>query len=703
MSSSVLWILVLGLLHGYDEAAHRVVLVPRSLYLPDGGVQASTWAKNYSRELRDGGEAAVVDFPGRAQRPEPDWAMEIRLDMGDVDAWRFRDLYASSTRRWQALASNTDDELRRAVPGLLEVFDEIQTLGDASRAPASPAEPAPYAFLDLRNPDAAEAIDTAWRDLVAGPLAITYRRWTQLHLLAFDDPARTIEEVMVQVHPTTGRPIGATAELDLWGYLAQAAAYGASSLDDRDVRVGMVRSAATRFQGIADDYESFDDWWRDRGAGPPHSWGVPGFDEQGVASRRIGLLSAHWHREEVASGAIEAVAESDAEPPGSQRSSRRLAATVSGMVLVLAVVALVAWIGPGRGRGDGVTGTTQLVQQTTAPLLGSTTTSAAPATTEPLSPRLVGTIRVGDLPDTPLLAGGFVWVPNSGGDTVTQVRTDGTVERTFRTGDMPDTPLAVGDRLWVPNRGAGTVTVHRLDTGAQQGVINVGLDADTPILSASLVWVPVRSEGVVLAVDPRSLDIVARLETGDNPITPLEVNSALWVANRFSNTVSRIDPATQRVTDTIPVGAEPDRPIAVGSALWVPNRGEGTLTRIDTASRQVTHTVNIGFRPDTPVLVDGNLWIPDRDGNEMVVVDTSTRSVVDRISVDEQPRTPLVVGHSVWVPLIDGEEVVRIDTETVRVTHRIVTGQGPDTPIFVEGVIWVPNRREDTITRIVER
>jgi len=148
-----------------------------------------------------------------------------------------------------------------------------------------------------------------------------------------------------------------------------------------------------------------------------------------------------------------------------------------------------------------------------------------PSTNKPLGDGIAGTS-----PSGVAAGGGFVWVANTGDNTVSEIN-----PRTL--GDARP-PITVGSRPWAVATGAGAV------------------------------WVANEGSNNVFRIDAESGSIT-QIDVGHQP-TALAVGSgAVWVANSGDGTVSRIDPSSNRVNKTITVGNRLSG-IAVGEgSVWV--------------------------------------------------------------------------------------------------------------------------------------
>jgi DNA-binding beta-propeller fold protein YncE/mono/diheme cytochrome c family protein len=219
-------------------------------------------------------------------------------------------------------------------------------------------------------------------------------------------------------------------------------------------------------------------------------------------------------------------------------------------------------------------------------------------------------VAVGRQPDSPVVAGGVVWLVASADAAVVRVE-DGEAT-TIDVGPDP-AGLAVDDEsVWVANGGDGTVTRIGRASGEVTGDrIDVGGQPADVAVADGVVWVTDFDGGRVTRIDAASGEISGEpVRVGRRPRGVAIGEGAVWVANAGDGTVTRLDPADGEVVgDPIEVGANP-RELAVGAGfVWVANAGDSTVVRIDPASGELAgEPVEVGEDPIGIAVGDGAVW-----------------------------------------------------------------------------------------------
>ncbi len=150
---------------------------------------------------------------------------------------------------------------------------------------------------------------------------------------------------------------------------------------------------------------------------------------------------------------------------------------------------------------------------------------------DPRSARVAGSTFAGASPTAVVLAGGSVWVANSGDAVVTRFNPSTFEEGPIRTISVGLAPSAIAfgeGAIWVANAGDDTVT--RIDPG-----------------TTSTTTIPV----------------------GDRPTGVAVGAGSVWVANAAAGTVARIDPVRNEVVRMIAVGNAPSAIAVGGGSIWV--------------------------------------------------------------------------------------------------------------------------------------
>jgi YVTN family beta-propeller protein len=202
-----------------------------------------------------------------------------------------------------------------------------------------------------------------------------------------------------------------------------------------------------------------------------------------------------------------------------------------------------------------------------------------------------------------------VWAANSQSHTVTRIET-----ATARAGPQVPvgaTPLfltAEDDFVYVSNSGDDTVTVVDARTGQPAGAaVRVGKDPRGIGANGRVAFVVNHGSDTVSRIE--NGQVTQTIPVGQNPVGIAARKDAIWVANEGDDTVSRIDAGTGRVTSTR-VGS---RPYAVGfddPYMWVADRGSNDVVRLDPKTgRRVGRPIPIPGEPVNMTQADGFLWV----------------------------------------------------------------------------------------------
>jgi serine/threonine-protein kinase len=291
------------------------------------------------------------------------------------------------------------------------------------------------------------------------------------------------------------------------------------------------------------------------------------------------------------------------------------AATATATATAGGEPAVAATIRAGRGP-DGITvdgdGTVWVANATAGTLVHIPAGAKAPEG---------GPTPAGRQPDSPVVAGGVVWLVASGDDTVLRVKGSDTTR--IPAGREPS-GLAVDERsVWVANAGDGTVTRIDRASGEVEGApIQVGRRPADVAAADGVVWVTNFDDGTVTRIDAGSGRVTGEpIEVGRRPRGIAIGEGSVWVANAGDATVSRIDPAGGAVSgDPIPVGENP-RELAVGEgSIWVANAGDGTVTRIDPSGKVVGDPIEVGEDPIGIAAGGGSVYTADFRGDTVTQI-----------------------------------------------------------------------------------
>jgi YVTN family beta-propeller protein len=218
----------------------------------------------------------------------------------------------------------------------------------------------------------------------------------------------------------------------------------------------------------------------------------------------------------------------------------------------------------------------------------------------------------------------------------------GHVQAAIRVGRAPGAVLVAGGSVWVANSGDGTVS--RIDPATNRVIATIDVIGHPTQLTADSPWVWVATREGLRRIDPASNLVVQTLPLPVNVGDVLAAGGWLWVA-LDDGTVWRLDPADGGVLASIPVASRGASVLASGGGrLWAANRD--MLVAIDPRRATVTDRFIDNCcqgRLTDLALVDGGAW--------KVVWKVDSKGAVFRIPVDpptpsDRPTDP-IVGYSV--------------------------------------------------------
>jgi YVTN family beta-propeller protein len=232
--------------------------------------------------------------------------------------------------------------------------------------------------------------------------------------------------------------------------------------------------------------------------------------------------------------------------------------------------------------------------------------------------RLSATIAPGTAVDGMAAGDGAVWTSDSRRGLLTRIDPAlRRVDRLVRIGGSGGyftwkAPVATGDgSVWVANQ-AGAVV--RIDPARRrvQSRIGVGTGGNALAVGDGGVWVARDLDQTVTRIDPSTNNVVATIPVASGPGGIAAGAGGVWVAETQKNALARIDPGTNSITATIPVGRAPNGVAVGGGAVWVANSGSGTVSRVDPATGRVTATTHVGQSPQALAIAHGVLGVTVR-------------------------------------------------------------------------------------------
>jgi peptide/nickel transport system substrate-binding protein len=261
---------------------------------------------------------------------------------------------------------------------------------------------------------------------------------------------------------------------------------------------------------------------------------------------------------------------------------------------------------------------------------------------------LIGQIPVGIQPGGIAFGEGYVWVTNTGADTVSQIdlATRSAVNR-IPVGRAPTGIVVEKGSIWVTNSGERTVSRINAATGAVVDKIEVGNGPTAIASSAGFLWVANTTDSTVIQIDATSGSVGRPVGVGAKPIGLAADENGLWVASEDGASITRLDPVSGIALAAPILLASRPRAIALDAdALWVAS-GDGTVTRVDPSAR-VTATVDVGTPLGSIALGLDAVWVADLEGHIYRLSASDPSSTPTRISTGSSVGALAVVDGDLW-------------------------------------------------------
>jgi len=264
---------------------------------------------------------------------------------------------------------------------------------------------------------------------------------------------------------------------------------------------------------------------------------------------------------------------------------------------------------------------------------------------------VIAEIQVGERPSGIAVGDGYVWVTNTGADTVSQVNLQtGEVLSRIAVGRSPSGVAVAEGSVWVANSGDRTVTRINSKIGQVVGEpIQVGNGPTAIAAAGSVLWVANSTDSTVVSVDAQTGEVGRKTGVGAGPIALAADDSAIWVVSEDAAAVTELDPVTGvTIAAPIQVAARPTAIALDHDSAWV-TAADGTLTRIDRAANRIMSTIEIGGSL-TAIAVSGAwIWVASQDGHIYRVDPTREVTLPEPISTGSAIGALAEVEGQVWL------------------------------------------------------
>jgi peptide/nickel transport system substrate-binding protein len=312
-----------------------------------------------------------------------------------------------------------------------------------------------------------------------------------------------------------------------------------------------------------------------------------------------------------------------------QRHPRLTAGTSAALALLLATSGLLVW------------------RPWQPPALASVAENSI-GVLDPDRNELVGQIRVGSRPGGLAVGEGYVWVTNTGDDTVSQIdlATHSAVNR-IPVGRSPTGVVVAEGSVWVTNSGERSVSRINVATGRAVDTIDVGNGPTAIAASGDWLWVANATDSTVVRIDARTGELGDSIGVATTPDALAADADGLWVASEFVSAISRLNPITGQTIEIIPLAGRPSAIALDSDSLWVA-AADGTVARIHRITNRVT-TIDLGGQLDSIAINGDWVWVGDRSGyvHRLNRADPSSSPV--KIKTVTSVAALAIVEGNVWV------------------------------------------------------
>ena len=315
-----------------------------------------------------------------------------------------------------------------------------------------------------------------------------------------------------------------------------------------------------------------------------------------------------------------------------QRRPRLVAGTALGLALVLATSGLLVW------------------KPWQPPALASVAENSI-GIIDPDRDEVIGEIQVGARPNGIAVGEGYVWVTNTGADTVSQIDLEsGAVLARIDVGRQPVGVAVAEGSVWVANSGDRTITRINSEIGRVVGdPIQVGNGPTAIAAAGSLLWVANSSDSTVVSVDAQTGEVGQKTGVGAAPIALAADATAVWVVSEDGASVSQLDPASG-VTLAAPIqlAARPTDIALDADSAWI-TATDGTVTRIDRDANRITATIDVGGHLTAIAISGASIWVGAQDGHVYQLDPGTQTALPEPISTGSAIGALAEVDGQVWL------------------------------------------------------
>ena len=301
----------------------------------------------------------------------------------------------------------------------------------------------------------------------------------------------------------------------------------------------------------------------------------------------------------------------------------------------------------------------------------------------------------------------FIWIANSGENTVSKLNTDtgrevGRYRMPSGTSSPSRTAVDLDGNVWVGLRGGGSAVKIALAEADcidrnNNGQIETSRDNNNNgRIDGGELLNTGADECLVLDVRPGGSCIRA---------VAIDAENRVWAGEWDSSIYYVIDGSDGRVVGSVAAGGNPYGAVIDGYTLWSSNRGNNTLARIDVRNIQRTGLWNVpGCGSLYGIAVDprGRVWIGNFGCGDVLRFDPNGNSW-RRTSTGGMPRGMGVTADGVvYTGIYSSNQVGRINSDTMGLVARYNVGESGVIGLALDDSnhVWAVNQGSSTATKM---
>jgi len=304
-------------------------------------------------------------------------------------------------------------------------------------------------------------------------------------------------------------------------------------------------------------------------------------------------------------------------------------------------------------------------------------------------------------PDAAVAVGSDLYIANSTGNTVTEVKVGngrflasiGGAPFNF---SGPTAITAVGNSIFVTNGTGDSVTEFTAGTNAFVQQISGVHDPIAMTVSSNVLYVlssdaAVPADDAVTAVNPSTgqlIGVASGLQFAfDGPTAIAAVGANLFVTNGASNSITEINAQTLAFVATVSgTNYQFDDPAGIAvqqSHLWITNEGASSVTEVSAINRKLIQVVVSGNLPTPGPIAHGDSYIftaSPPGGSPMISQIVPTTGVVTWMMCNtnapykfNNPQALVVADNRLWVVNEGGNSLTEMNADTGALIGKVIS------------------------------